>query len=347
MNRSKTLLLLVALASLTTSCEKLLMSADMPASPTLTFHYLWQKVDQQYAMFDVKPVDWNAVYDSLMPLVHDDMTSDSLFAVCSAMLRTLDDGHVNLVAAYDVSHADSLYYRFYSESGVDINTVVLNYLTPSYHTTGGIAHNALSNGRVIYARYGSFSSSISENQLRYIVGHYPQAEGMILDLRGNGGGNLTNVSHLLSIMPSHGQVLYYSQIKRGPAHDDFTPLVPTLAPDSVADPYTRPVIVLVDRGCYSATSAFAVSTQAYDNILLLGDTTGGGLGLPTQGALPNGWIYRFPVTRTIALDGHNYENGVPPDIPLKFDRHAAQTLGRDNLIDSAVSLITTLPGSSN
>jgi C-terminal processing protease CtpA/Prc len=74
-------------------------------------------------------------------------------------------------------------------------------------------------------------------------------------------------------------------------------------------------------------------------MLLMGDTTSGGLGLPTMGCLPNGWFYRFPVTRTFALDGNNYENGVPPDILLKFNPQTAATLGRDNIIDSACAII--------
>ena len=143
------------------------------------------------------------------------------------------------------------------------------------------------------------------------------------------------------MMPSHGQRLYSSQIKSGPAHDDFTPWVDTYAPDVSGDTtiFTRPVVVLVDRGCFSATSVFAICTQAYDNMVLMGDTTSGGLGLPSMGYLPNGWRYRLPVTRTRALDGNNYENGVPPDILLPFDRQMAQTLGRDNVIDSACNYI--------
>ena len=48
---------------------------------------------------------------------------------------------------------------------------------------------------------------------------------------------------------------------------------------------------------------------------------------------------RVSVTRTLALDGRNYENGVPPDILLKFNPQTAATLGRDNIIDSACAII--------
>lgn len=323
------------------SCERALMADDIPANATNTFDYLWQRFDQQYALFDVKGVDWQAVYDSLRPRVYNGMSPDSLFAVCATMLGTLRDGHVNLYAGFDVSRADSLYYRFYSQSGIDINTVLLHYLGIGYHSTAGMAHNGLCHDSVIYIYYGSFSNTVSPSLFRRIIQSYPQAQGMVLDMRGNGGGSLSNVTNILSLMPSRGQQLYSSQIKAGPAHDCFTPLVATYAPDRSADTslFTRPVVVLVDRGCFSATSVFAICTQAYDNMLLMGDTTSGGLGLPSMGYLPNGWRYRLPVTRTLALDGNNYENGVPPDILLSFDLRRAQTLGRDNIIDSACAYI--------
>lgn len=334
------ILVVFSILSLFSACEKVLMLNDLPGTATNTFGYLWQKVDEQYSMFDVKRVDWVAVYDSLRPLVYDGMDNDSLFSVCARMLNVLRDGHVNLYSAYDVSRSDSIYYNFYRESDFDADAVVLNYLGINYHQTGGVAHNSLCDGRVIYARYGSFSSGVSVGQLRYIINAYPKAEGMILDIRGNGGGSLENVVHLLSIMPSNGQHLYDSQIRSGRGHDDFGPLQPTYAPIvSENSMFNKPVIVLVDKGCYSAASVFAICTQAYDNITLMGDTTSGGLGLPLTGVLPNGWQYRFPVTRTIALDGQNYENGVPPDVYLRLDKQMLHDEGRDNVIDSACARI--------
>ena len=103
-------------------------------------------------------------------------------------------------------------------------------------------------------------------------------------------------------------------------------------------PYDKPVAVLIDRGSFSATSYFAICTQAFDNIRLFGDYTGGGLGMPNGGMLPNGWKYRFSVTRSIALDGGNYENGVPPTVRVLLDP-AATAQGIDNIVETAADWI--------
>ena len=340
MHHSRTLTVFLATAILCTSCERLLMTDDIPATATHTFSYLWQQVDRQYSLFDVKHTDWQAVYDSLNPRVYDGMTADSLFRICATMLGVLHDGHVNLYAGFDVGRCDSLYYDFYTHSGIDFNTVMLHYLGPHYRSAGGVGHQGLCDCRVIYFYYGSFSTTLSLPLLRQALRSYPDAQGLVLDIRGNGGGSLKNVHQLLSLLPSDGQPLYTSQIKSGPGHDDFTPPVTTYAPHvDAAEAFDKPVVVLTDRACFSAASLFSLCTQAYDNVVLMGDTTGGGLALPSMGVLPNGWRYRLSVTRTLSLDGHNYENGVPPDIPIAFDRAAAQQQGRDNIIDSACSYI--------
>ena len=81
MTQYRPLALFLIAAILCTSCERLLMADDIPATATHTFGHLWQQVDKQYSLFDVKQVDWQAVYDSLSPRVYDGMTADSLYVV--------------------------------------------------------------------------------------------------------------------------------------------------------------------------------------------------------------------------------------------------------------------------
>ena len=327
------------------SCERAFMEADVPNNPVNVFDYLWNKVDQQYAFFDVKGVDWDSVYEVYRPKVsYDDMHVDSLFQVCAAMLNTLQDGHTNLISKFDVSHNDSVYYRMYANRNINTEVVVLNYLTVNYHTTGGFAHNAIRDGKVAYIRYASFMDDITTDNLSNLLDYYQDCKGLILDLRQNGGGNIDNIRILLSIFYNHGQPLYQTQIKSGPDHNEFTELTTVYAEDIDYDdpfteePYTKPVAVLIDRGSYSATSFFALCTMAYPNIRLFGDYSGGGLGLPNGGVLPNGWTYRFSITRTLDMQGNNYENGVPPDVRVILDP-ACTAQGVDNVIEAAADWI--------
>ena len=322
------------------SCERAFMEQDEPKDSISVFDYLWNKVDQQYAFFDVKGVDWDSVREIYRPKVHDDMDKESLFHICAAMLNTLQDGHTNLFSSFDVSRNDSVYYRMIAHKNIDEKVVILNYLTLNHHSTGAFSHNAIRNGKVAYVRYDSFENTISEAVLKNIVNRYKDCQGMIIDLRQNNGGSINNIRILLSIFDNHKQPLYATQIKSGKEHDAFTELETVCATDTciLETPYNKPVAVLIDRGSYSATSFFALCTMGYPNIRLFGDYSGGGLGLPNGGALPNGWVYRFSITRTIAIDGHNYENGVPPTERVILDPTCVAQ-GIDNVIEAAADWI--------
>ena len=329
------------------SCEKAFMEKPVSSDPVSTFEYLWEKVDQQYAFFDLKGINWDSVHAVYRPMVNEDMDDESLFDVCAAMLNTLRDGHTNLISDFDISRNDTVYYKMVAEKNINTDVVLMNYLTLGYHSTGGFAHNGIRDGRVAYLRFSTFENSIATSTLEYLLDLYKDCDGMIIDMRQNGGGLIANIPVLLSIFDNHGQLLYHTQIKSGPGHDEFSEMQMVYA-DSVCYgddpeanvniPYRKPVAVLIDRGSYSATSFFAICTMAYDNVKLFGDYSGGGLGLPNGGELPNGWTYRFSITRTFAVDGGNYENGVPPDVRVILDPEATAQ-GIDNVIEAAADWI--------
>lgn len=340
----KTTIILLCLGFFFTSCEKIFMDDPVPNDPINNFEYLWTKVNEQYAFFDLKGIDWDSVHEVYRPMVTEDMGDEALFDVCAAMLNTLRDGHTNLFSGFNTSRNDTVYYKMIAEKNINTDVVTLNYLTLGYHSTGSFAHNSIRDGQVAYIRYSSFSNDISDGALDYLLDRYKNCAGIILDMRQNGGGSIANIPILLNIFDNHGQMLYRTQLKSGPGPDEFTELetvyAETLEFDSLHPnrPYTKPVAVLIDRGSYSATSFFSICTQAYDNVKLFGDYSGGGLGLPNGGEMPNGWTYRFSITRTIANDGGNYENGVPPDVRVILDPQCTAQ-GIDNVIETAADWI--------
>lgn len=321
-------------------CEKLLMDDDIASTKVSTFEYLWTRVDQMYSNFDIKEVDWQVVHDTTLPKVEACSTNVQLFRTLADMLNTLNDGHVNLFSGFDVSRSTALYRTMLERKNIDIGVVQQYYLGYDYHTTGGLAHQCIADSQVTYVRYGSFMSTVSTSVVNYVFNLYPRSHGVILDLRQNGGGEVENVWRILRLFPGTGQLLYTTRIKDGPGREDFSKPQAVYAPLLAQgyEAYDKPVCVLIDRGSYSAASDFALCVRTYPNVTLVGDTTGGGLGLPTSGDLPNGWRYRFSVTRTLDPQGINYENGVPPDTVVLLAPSSTQQ-HRDNVIETAVAII--------
>jgi C-terminal processing protease CtpA/Prc len=330
----KKIFLLLLLIPLVFSCEKVIFEKDLASDdPQTNFDYLWNECNEKYTYFEVKNVDWDQVYADLSPQVSPGITSDSLFRVMGKMLTALRDDHTNLFSPFNISFFGT---ERLGQDNFDFRLIKENYLPSDFYISGPFVHDFLNNTNeeVGYIRFGSFTGGVSGGNLDFALNRYKDTKGLILDLRENGGGAVRDVFFLLSRFVEQRTLLNYSRLKNGPGHNDFAAAEPVYLDPNPGVQYLKKVVLLVDRGTYSSGSFTALATKAIPNIVLMGDTTGGGLGLPNGGQLPNGWTYRFSVTQALDLNQNpDLENGVPPDVPAFVDW---SDLSKDEVIERAL-----------
>ncbi len=328
-------LVILATLLLFSSCENLLFEPDMASIDVYeNFDYLWNEVDRKYSYFELKQVDWNEVKVRYRSMLFGDMTDDSLFNVLKAMLLELRDDHTNLVSPFNVAIYN---VELQGEPNFFSRTILEHYLNNDIYYTGPFVHGFLNNQKVGYIRYSSFMNPVAKADLDFVLSRYANTDGLILDLRQNGGGSVFIVPKILARFVEQKTTACYFKTRNGAWHNDFGPQEPFYITPHGGIRYQKPVTVLIDRGSYSATTLFAQATKALPNMVLVGDSTGGGGGLPNGGQLPNGWTYRFSVGQMVDLQGNiNSEEGVPSDIPAQFDWN---DLTRDEIIDRAIAEI--------
>jgi hypothetical protein len=331
-NRKLPFLLLLAIFF--SSCEKVLLEKEMDDDPVTTFENMWQTVDQKYSFFEYKNIDWNSVYSEYRPQVYEGMTPYSLFGVLKNMLNELKDGHVNLTAPFDVSR-----YSFQYNAPENFNFRLLedNYIGWDYRITGPLINTVFYRDSlpIGYIYYGSFSRTVQSADIDFVIGALWHTKGIILDMRSNGGGNVNNIYRIGSRFADQKRLIYSSMLKNGPGHNDFSAPVDVYMEPGGSYQFTKPVMLLTNRGCYSATSFFASAMKAFPYVVQVGDTTGGGLGSPAGFELPNGWGYRFSTSRTFSPNGDNWESGVPPDITVWMDPFH-ELNGVDDIMEIAI-----------
>jgi C-terminal processing protease CtpA/Prc len=314
------------------SCEKIIFEKDLSStSPKVNFNYLWNECNEKYSYFDLKGIDWDKVKATYEAKLFNGMSDDSLFNVLGGMITELRDDHTNLFSNFNVS---SFGVNYLGQDNYDSRIVDDNYLSQTAYTSGPFRHDFIKNGEIGYVRFSAFTGTVGPTNLDFILDRYKNTKGLILDLRENGGGAVNDVFSLLSRFVDTKTLTNYSRIKSGPGHDDFSTAKPVYVTPYDGIRYSKKVAVLTDRGTYSAGSFTSLATKAIPNMILIGDTTGGGLGLPNGGQLPNGWGYRFSITQALTLDKKpDYENGVPPDVRVLLDW---SDLTKDEVIERAI-----------
>lgn len=304
------LIILLLTGFVCTSCES--YKFDFENNPQGNFDALWTILDENYCYFDYKGINWDSIGTSYRARVTPNMSKDALFDLMALMLAELKDGHVNLIATHDISR----YWNWKEDYPSNFNTLIIDeYLSTDYSSASSMKYKILEDN-VGYIYYGSFSNPVSNSGLSQILNRMAICNGIILDVRDNGGGSLVNVERLASRFFNERALVGYISHKVGPGHNDFSDLFPKHLDSSNSIRYQKPIYILTNRGCYSATNEFASTMKYAQNATIVGDKTGGGGGFPFSSELPNGWSVRFSTSPTFNADKQNIEFGVEPDVRL-------------------------------
>ena len=303
-------------------------------SPQGNFDALWTIIDERYCFLDYKQIDWDAIYDQYQPLITPDMSNDGLFEVLGNMLAELKDGHVNLSSASNTAR----YWNWYLDYPRNFNeSVVEGYLGRDYRIGGGAEYTLLDDN-IGYIYYGDFSSGIGDGNLDEMLSYLSICNGLIIDVRNNGGGNLTYATKLAARFTNEKVLTGYIQHKTGKGHNDFSDPEPIYLEPSNSIRWQKRVVVLMNRHSYSATNDFINSMRYLPNVTLMGDKSGGGSGLPFSSELPNGWGVRFSASPHLDAEGQHIEFGIDPDVKLDMDAED-EARGIDTMIEAARALL--------
>ncbi|MDR1975189.1 MAG: hypothetical protein LBQ31_11065 [Bacteroidales bacterium] len=237
------------------------------------------------------------------------------------------------------------------------------------YITGRIAG---SQGKVIpYLFFSSFSllqnyyqggdyTTVLDNFFASIM--EDNVEGVIIDVRGNGGGNSADLSFLMGHFSTKDFIVVYNRSKAGEGRLDYSPWIPfrIMPMEGACKDFTVPIVVLADVHSVSCAeiTTMAVKSLPNKNGHFIGQQTWGGHGLLTANVEYNGgqfhtidysninkvssyieYVYTSSVTAKTAFDGKVYEGqGLPPDQVVALDT-VKLNQGEDTQLEAAIDYI--------
>lgn len=304
-------------------------------SPHSIFEQVWTFTDENYSFFEYKKIDWDSVKIEYEKKIDEKMSEEELFDVLADMLFLLKDGHVNLSADFDRSRNWHWYLDY--PPNYDFALLERNYFKHQEQYVGSFILCDFQD--VGYVHYRSFGNFVEQDDMDYIINKFKDYKGIIIDVRNNGGGSVSNVYAIAERFVNQEIEVAYEQDKNGPGHEDFTDKKSVkLTPREDKDSFDKPVVILTNRLCYSATNMLVTLMSSLPQLTIIGDKTGGGGGTPTFTELSNGWTLRVSSSRLFTLDNFNVENGIEPDIQVKQSSEDTAE-GKDSILEFALNYL--------
>ncbi|MCE7973391.1 MAG: PDZ domain-containing protein [Leptolyngbya sp. PLA1] len=201
--------------------------------------------------------------------------------------------------------------------------------------------------RTAIVRIRSFAQDYEPAEIEELFDRAFEYENLIIDLRGNGGGAVRNLMHLMGLLipeftplgtPVSNRLAaaYVSETGGDPtdarAVAEWATTEKMIAGPNVFGPYPGRVAVLIDGGSASASEVTSSALRELRGSLIVGTRSAGALLVSTYVELPAGFAAQIPISDYITIKGFRPEGeGVVPDIEVSGRREDVERAAREAL----------------
>ncbi len=371
------------------SCRKNFSNVEAPESYiggsfNEVFDAFWNGMNNNYVFWDIDTTNWDNMYKIYKPIFANlDITKTSDIQKSVQYFRAMTDGlidsHYNLTftspisdsfvsPAYDrklragIIRPAYVFYQYDANYYLDspyvygIDSVNLLNGNPTEAIAGTIHKNILYLGFNQFNLKNSYTGTDNgvKKVLQFFLDylHNPPSDfkGVIIDVRGNGGGDISDLNFLIGNLIDNKLTVGHTRYKSGNGRLDYTPWAPAIVtPQTGAIAVKVPVVAITDIWTTSMAELTAMSIHALPdgNGHTVGETTWGATGPLTDNEILNGgqftaanFLFAYTSSSEFKyIDGKIYEGkGFPPDYYVPFDLHTFQTMG-DTQLEKALSLM--------
>lgn len=194
---------------------------------------------------------------------------------------------------------------------------------------------AAENDEIIYLKLSQFGDSTNKdwlsvvNNLNLKVANNPDFKGIILDVRNNPGGYLTDAVFIASEFLKEGTPVVIQEIGGGERS--------TLRVSRRGLFINTPIVVLINKGSASASEIVSGALKNNGRVKLVGETSFGKGTIQQAEDLGNGAGFHVTIAKWLTPNG-TWVNGkgLVPDIPVSLD---SKDQTRDSQLEKAIEVL--------
>lgn len=255
-----------------------------------------------------------------------------------------EDDIITEVNGEDISDQDidTVVDKIRGEEGTEVTITVYRssdnqdheYTMPRQKVENPTVEYKMLDNNIGYIEVSSFYEVTAEQYIAAVEDLESQGmEGLIVDLRNNGGGLLDIAAEMLDYMLPAGKIVY-TEDKDGNIIDSYN--------STDDEQFTKPLAVLVNGYSASASEIFAGAIKDYEIGTLVGTNTYGKGIVQRVFPLEDGSAVKLTIAKYFTPKGNDiHEVGIKPDIEVELDTEAyRESEGEDdNQLQAAIDNI--------
>ena len=321
-------------------CSEFIVSDSDSNHNVEDFESAWNHINAIYPLFDFKQIDWDSIHTDYRVRAEQSI-GDEFYAVLIDLVGELKDPHAKVHTLGGLPIRPYISPRTLRDQGAFKPGVVRQYFDRPLRVIGNDAiEYEYVTTHIGYVRIATFGNDLAGhvNDIDIVINYFSEADGLIVDIRNNGGGGSAVydpiIGRLISI-PLMTESAFSRMGTRAPY---------TILPQG-ARQYTGPVVILINGTTFSGAEVFAERMRQLDYITLVGDTTAGG-GVSSNSDprhfLPSRKSISINYEAILRIDGSSLEwNGVPPAVRVPQSKTDIDQK-RDRQLEAAIEMLSPM-----
>lgn len=296
---------------------------------------LRRAINENYSYRDIRQVDWDKLFEEKTDELRRAKTPEKFATIAGELLANAKDKHIWLYVG------EQRFGSYVNPVMPNANFSKLKELVPKWRKRSAVVFTGQFEDGIGYILIDSWARNHSEalEQTYEAIWEFTDAPGLIIDVRGNGGGAEPLAQQFAGCFINEPKIYAQHVYRAVDEPGGFTkPHNRILEPNKHRPRYRGKIAVLTGPVIMSSCEAFLLMMKQVPNCKLVGGKSQGSSGNPKPVNLGNGVTVFLPSWKAMRPDGTCFEaEGISPDIPVETTQTAL--VSRDPVIEAALKLL--------
>jgi hypothetical protein len=296
---------------------------------------LRRAIDEYYSYREIRRVDWDKLFSEKGGSLRRAKSPEEFATKAGELLAAAEDKHIWLTVG------EERFSSYVRPVKPNANFTKLKDFIPNFQKRSSVVFTGRFKDGTGYMFIDSWGNNYAKEleEAYAAISDFSEAPGVIIDVRGNGGGSETLAQQFAGCFIDEPKVYAQHVYRAAEEESGFSePSFRIVKPNKTRPKYRGKVAVLTGPVVMSSCEAFLLMMKQVPGCKLVGATSQGSSGNPKPHELGNDVTVYLPSWKAMRPDGSCFEGeGIEPDIAVETTDE--ELLRRDTVVEAALEFL--------